>query len=78
MEPLVADFQRLPILPFDAIASQTLDQLNSQPIQLAQMDARMAAIALSQPMIWLTRNHGDLSKVAGLAIENWTIWSRGM
>ncbi|MDT9187948.1 hypothetical protein H4N54_25310 [Limnospira fusiformis KN01] len=51
MEPLVADFQRLPILPFDAIASQTLDQLNSQPIQLAQMDARMAAIALSQPMI---------------------------
>ncbi|WP_242541309.1 type II toxin-antitoxin system VapC family toxin [Phormidium pseudopriestleyi] len=48
MVRLVADFQRLPILSFDAIAAQTLEQLNSQRIQLAQMDARIAAIALSR------------------------------
>ena len=70
---LVADFPRLPILPFDTIAAQTLEQLNSQRIQLAQMDARIAAIALSRQMILLTRNHRDFSKVAGLAIEDWTI-----
>jgi len=73
MVRLVADFQRLPILSFDAIAAQTLEQLNSQRIQLAQMDARIAAIALSRQMILLTRNHRDFSKVRELAIEDWTI-----
>lgn len=37
------------------------------------MDARIAAIALSRQMILLTRNHRDFSKVAELAIEDWTI-----
>jgi tRNA(fMet)-specific endonuclease VapC len=73
MVRLVADFKRLPILSFDAIAAQTLEQLNSKRIQLAQMDARIAAIALSRQMILLTRNHRDFSKVTGLAIEDWTI-----
>ncbi|WP_040484352.1 type II toxin-antitoxin system VapC family toxin [Lyngbya aestuarii] len=73
MVRLVADFQRLPLLSFDAIAAKTLEQLNSQRIQLAQMDARIAAIALSRQMILLTRNHRDFSKVTGLAIEDWTI-----
>lgn len=41
--------------------------------RMAQMDARIAAIALSRQMILLTRNHRDFSKVAGLAIEDWTI-----
>ena len=70
MVRLVADFKRLPILSFDAIAAQTLEQLNSKRIQLAQMDARIAAIALSRQMILLTRNHRDFSKVTGLAIED--------
>lgn len=73
MVRLVAEFQRLPILSFEAIAAQTLEQLNSQRIQLAQMDARIAAIALSRKLILLTRNHRDFTKVTGLAIEDWTI-----
>ncbi len=70
---LVANFQQLPILAFDAIASQTLESLNSQRIQLAQMDARIASIALSRQMILLTRNYQDFSKVKELVIEDWTI-----
>jgi tRNA(fMet)-specific endonuclease VapC len=37
------------------------------------MDARIAAIVLSRELILLTRNHRDFGKVAGLAIEDWTI-----
>ncbi|MFB2880636.1 type II toxin-antitoxin system VapC family toxin [Floridanema aerugineum] len=73
MARLVNDFKVLPILPFDAGAATTFEQLKTQRIQLAKMDARIAAIALSRGLILLTRNHRDFGKVAGLAIEDWTI-----
>ncbi|MFB2833564.1 type II toxin-antitoxin system VapC family toxin [Floridanema evergladense] len=57
MARLVNNFKVLPILPFDAGAATTFEQLNSQRIQLAKMDARIAAIALSRGLILLTRNH---------------------
>jgi tRNA(fMet)-specific endonuclease VapC len=73
MSRLVSDFKVLPLLPFDAGAATTFEQLNSQRLQLAKMDARIAAIALSRGLILLTRNHRDFGKVAELAIEDWTI-----
>ncbi|MBD1921207.1 type II toxin-antitoxin system VapC family toxin [Microcoleus sp. FACHB-831] len=73
MARLVSNFKVLPLLPFDAGAATTFEQLKSQRIQLAKMDARIAAIALSCGLILLTRNHRDFGKVAGLAIEDWTI-----
>ncbi|MBD2180767.1 type II toxin-antitoxin system VapC family toxin [Aerosakkonema funiforme] len=73
MARLVNDFKVLPILAFDAGAATTFDQLKTKRIQLAKMDARIAAIALSRGLILLTRNHRDFGKVVGLAIEDWTI-----
>ncbi|MDB9509823.1 type II toxin-antitoxin system VapC family toxin [Kamptonema animale CS-326] len=73
MAGLVSDFKVLPLISFDADAATTFEQLKSQRLQLAKMDARIAAIALSRKVILLTRNHRDFGKVAGLAIEDWTI-----
>jgi tRNA(fMet)-specific endonuclease VapC len=73
MARLVSDFKVLPLISFDAGAATTFDQLQSQRIQLAKMDARIAAIALSHGLILLTRNHRDFGKVAGLLIEDWTV-----
>ncbi|MEG4943117.1 hypothetical protein [Microcoleus sp. F4-D5] len=73
MARLVSDFKVLPLISFDAGAATTFEQLKSQRLQLAKMDARIAAIALSRELILLTRNHRDFGKVAGLAIEDWTI-----
>lgn len=73
MARLVNDFKVLPILSFDPGAATTFEQLKTQRIQLAKMDARIAAIALSRGLILLTRNHRDFGKVTGLAIEDWTI-----
>ena len=73
MARLVSDFKVLPLLPFDAGAATTFEQLKSQRLQLAKMDARIAAIALSRKVILLTRNHRDFGKVGGLPIEDWTI-----
>jgi tRNA(fMet)-specific endonuclease VapC len=73
MARLVSDFKVLPLVSFDAGAATAFEQLQSQRIQLAKMDARIAAIALFRGLILLTRNHQDFGKVAGLLIEDWTV-----
>lgn len=52
MVRLVNDFKILPLLTFDAGAATALSQLQAQRIQLASMDARIAAIALSRKLIY--------------------------
>lgn len=73
MGRLVSDFKVLPLVSFDAGAATKFKQLQSQRIQLAKMDARIAAIALFRELTLLTRNHKDFGKVVGLLIEDWTI-----
>jgi tRNA(fMet)-specific endonuclease VapC len=73
MARIVSDFKVLPVVSFDASAATAYAELESQRIQLAKMDARVAAIALSRNLILLTRNHQDFSKVAGLVLEDWTV-----
>jgi tRNA(fMet)-specific endonuclease VapC len=73
MARLVSDFKVLPLVSFDAGAAITFDRLQSQRIQLAKMDARIAAIAMFRGLILLTRNHKDFGKVTGLSIEDWTV-----
>lgn len=73
MARLVSDFKVMPIVPFDADAAAAFEQLKAQRIQLAKMDARIAAIALSRGLTLLTRNSRDFSKVSGIEIEDWTI-----
>jgi tRNA(fMet)-specific endonuclease VapC len=73
MVRIISDFKVLPLISFDAGAATAFDQLKSQRLQLAKMDARIAAIALFRGLILLTRNHQDFGKVAGLLIEDWTV-----
>jgi tRNA(fMet)-specific endonuclease VapC len=75
MARIVSDFKVLPIASFDAGAAKVYTELESQRLQLAKMDDRIAAIALSRDLILLTRNHRDFGKVAGLVLEDWTIGS---
>lgn len=75
MARLIDDFKVLPLILFDRNASAAFEQLYSQRIKLAKMDARIASVALSRGFVLLTRNHRDFSKVAGLMIEDWTITS---
>ncbi|MGH2414418.1 MAG: type II toxin-antitoxin system VapC family toxin [Microcystaceae cyanobacterium] len=72
-ELFIGYFKVLPLVSFDAGAATTFEQLQPQRIQLAKMDARIAAIALFRGLILLTRNHRDFGKVAGLLLEDWTV-----
>ncbi|MEL7224014.1 MAG: type II toxin-antitoxin system VapC family toxin [Cyanobacteria bacterium J06576_12] len=73
MTKIVTAFKGLPVVSFNATAAAAYSTIEPQRIQLAKMDARIAAIALSHKLVLLTRNHRDFSKVAGLIIEDWAL-----
>lgn len=70
---IIQGFSAVSVLPFDRNAAIVFDQLRSQQIRVATMDLRIAAIALAQGLILLTRNTVDFSKVPDLVIEDWTV-----
>lgn len=66
-------FAQAPVLPFDARAIAIFDEMRSQKVRVATMDLRIAAIAISNNLVLLTRNTGDFSKISNLIIEDWTV-----
>jgi tRNA(fMet)-specific endonuclease VapC len=70
---VLSAFAAAVVLPFDANASSSFDDLVAKRVRIATMDLRIAAIALSCGLRLLTRNQRDFSKVPGLIIEDWTI-----
>lgn len=48
MTRIISDFRQLPILSFDERAATVYANLKSQRTQLATMDSRIAAIAVSR------------------------------
>ncbi|MEA5618128.1 type II toxin-antitoxin system VapC family toxin [Cronbergia sp. UHCC 0137] len=66
-------FANAPVLPFDSQAIAIFDEMRKQKVRVATMDLRVAAIAISNNLVLLTRNTGDFSKVPNLIIEDWTV-----
>ncbi len=66
-------FSQLQVVPFDAGALAIYDDLRARRIQIATMDLRIAATALSRGLTLLTRNTRDFGKVPALVTEDWTV-----
>ncbi|MFN5763729.1 MAG: type II toxin-antitoxin system VapC family toxin [Pseudanabaena sp.] len=66
-------FAKAPVLPFEAKAIAIFDEMRSQKVRVSTMDLRIAAIAISNNLVLLTRNTGDFSKVPSLITEDWTV-----
>jgi tRNA(fMet)-specific endonuclease VapC len=60
-------------LDFDEIAYDRAVTLRQQGIRIGTQDLRIAAIALTQNLILVTRNHRDFEQVPHLQIENWSV-----
>lgn len=61
------------LLDFDNAAYNCYQSLLQQRIRIGTQDLRIAAIALANEFILVTRNHQDFSKVPNLCLEDWTI-----
>jgi tRNA(fMet)-specific endonuclease VapC len=70
---IVEYLNRFPRLDFDHAACDRLIELRQQKIRIGTQDLRIAAIALTQNCIWVTRNQQDFAQVPNLQIEDWSI-----
>ena len=67
------DFCAIDILPFDLAAIERYEKLRSTYRRLGQNDLKIAAIAIVQDAIVVTRNQKDFGPITKLRSENWTV-----
>ena len=65
-------YLNIEILDFDAAAAREFDRLRALKRSIGAADLKIAAIALSQDAMLLSRNLNDFRKVANLKVEDWT------
>ena len=70
MEVLRAFIEEVAVLDFDHKAALAYAQL---PFKRASFDRLIAAHAISNELIVVTRNEKDFNDVPGLTVENWTV-----
>jgi tRNA(fMet)-specific endonuclease VapC len=68
----LANYCAIPILEFDRAAAQEFQRLKKLYPRLGTMDLKIAAIALVNQAVLLTRNSSDFGQIADLRIEDWT------
>jgi len=73
LEKIIARFHDLPILPFDAAASDEFMRLRKLKVRVATLDLRIAASAIVHQKVVLTSNTVDFEAVPGVRCEDWTV-----
>jgi tRNA(fMet)-specific endonuclease VapC len=63
----------LPIVTFREAAILRFEQLRAMRLNVGTMDLRIAAIALEEGAVVVTRNIRDFGRIPNLEIEDWSI-----
>jgi tRNA(fMet)-specific endonuclease VapC len=72
LRALLEDFQTRPVLDFDSRAVRICKDLSKLKTRIGAMDLQIAAIALANDALLLSRNLRDFGRVPGLRVEDWT------
>lgn len=65
-------YRNTSVLSFDEKAANVFQELKRQKIRVGTMDLKIAAIAISNNAILVSRNLSDFEQVPNLAVEDWT------
>lgn len=68
----IETFNGVPIVPFDGRPAAHFERLRQARVRIGTMDLKIAAIAVANDAILLSRNLSDFGRVPGLRAEDWT------
>jgi tRNA(fMet)-specific endonuclease VapC len=69
----LALIQPYPIAPFDQAAEDQFQILRAMRLRIGTRDQKIAAIALANSVVLVTRNQRDFGQIPGLVIEDWSV-----
>ena len=69
----IYDLAKLNILELDSAAITIFEDLKRQRPRVGSQDLRIAAVAIANGAVIVTRNRVDFGQIAGLQIEDWTV-----
>ncbi|NJO51150.1 MAG: type II toxin-antitoxin system VapC family toxin [Leptolyngbyaceae cyanobacterium RM2_2_4] len=72
LQQLITDYRSISIISFNREAASEYQRLRKSYPRLGSMDLKIAAIALTNNAILLTRNQSDFGQITTLRIENWS------
>lgn len=64
---------QFPLVPYDQASENHFQQLRSLRLRVGTQDLKIAAIALANKVVLLTRNRRDFAQVPGLALADWSV-----
>lgn len=65
-------FASMPMFSFDSVAATEFERLRRSYRRLGSMDLKIAAIAITQKAVVLTRNLSDFDQISELQAEDWS------
>ena len=63
----------IPVVPFDMACEQQFQALRAMRLRVGSRDLRIAATALVQNVVLITRNRRDFEQVPGLMLDDWSL-----
>jgi tRNA(fMet)-specific endonuclease VapC len=66
-------FGTIPVVPFDRACEQQFQMLRALRLRVGSRDLRIAATALVQNVVLITRNRRDFERVPGLMLDDWSV-----
>ncbi|HEY7313524.1 MAG TPA: type II toxin-antitoxin system VapC family toxin [Gemmataceae bacterium] len=66
-------FQQFTIVPFDSACEGRYQQLRGMRLRIGNQDLRIAAVALANNLVLLTRNRRDFGRVPALMLDDWSL-----
>jgi len=73
LKQLLQTYCGIAVLEFDAKSIVEFERLRQAKIHVGTMDMKIAAIAIANDAILLTRNRSDFSKIPDLKFEDWSV-----
>jgi tRNA(fMet)-specific endonuclease VapC len=61
------------VVPFDITCEQQFQALRAMRLRVGSRDLRIAATALVQNVVLITRNRRDFEQVPGLMLDDWSL-----